>query len=71
MTERRQIGVSPVIALLLAMPVLYVLGVGPARWAWECDYISDEVFDVFRPAITVAEFYGLTDWLYWYIRFWI
>ena len=73
MTEPRKRPIWPiVVGGLVFLPVPYVLGVGPAAWAWSRRIISRDTYSAYyAPIVKVADFCGLYDWLYWYKSFWV
>ena len=54
--------------LVLLLPVLYCLSVGPAWWAMMQGYLSEEaVSRMYSPLWNAADFCGLAGWLNWYV----
>lgn len=59
------------IVVVIALPMLYVLSVGPLAWLYWHDYIGGETFITFAaPAIRAAEYAGVSGWLNWYVTLW-
>lgn len=59
--------------LLLALPALYVLSIGPAAWLFEREYISQLPLEVIYTPITLVADYcpPVADGLERYVDLWI
>lgn len=56
---------------LILLPVVYVLGFGPARWLGNNGYLGDEVKIVYVPLCLFAEYCPPVEGaLQWYVELW-
>ena len=62
-----------VILILLLLPVLYVLAIGPAHWLMDHGYISQSTFDAvyWEFIVVVKKFPSAQQILVWYIDLWV
>jgi hypothetical protein len=64
---------SPVgcLVVVLFLPILYVLSIGPAAWLHDRGYLSNEVGIVYTPLGLLAEHCEpARQTLVWYVRLW-
>ena len=73
MAERKQRPLWPIVAAaLIALPVLYVLSIGPATRALALGYLSRESYYlIYGPLIYEHLFDDFGQWRMWYLNFWI
>ena len=69
-------GLSPsavVIIILLLLPVLYVLAIGPAHWLMDHGYISETTFDAlyWEFIVVIKKSPPVQSLVVWYIDLWV
>jgi hypothetical protein len=74
MRKHEHRGALPVIVfVLLLLPVLYVLAIGPAHWLMDHGYISEATFDAvyWHFIVAVKRSPAVQQLVVWYINLWV
>lgn len=66
---------APILAVLaivlVTLPILYVLSIGPATWLFLRGYLDDATLEtIYTPLWRANDAMGTHEWLGWYLFFW-